>query len=139
MVPVCLFALMIQRAGNVCVKIEMAQKASNRSIRKVNRDRQESQDHPVHRMSLPGELGVIRQVHTFPVRAERSYNRQSCPSAAEVFVYAAANTEMATGLARTEYHSCNFPFSNIAIQIERLYPAIVAKQEEFCCGPRQGN
>lgn len=142
MVPVCLFALMIQRTGNVCVKIErMAQKAKaiDRSIRKVGKDRQESQGYPVRRMSLQGELSSICRAQTFPVRAEQSYQRQSRPSAAKTSTFAETNTEMAAGVARTDHHSCNFPFSNIAIQSERWCMAIVAKQEEFCCGPRQGN
>ncbi|MGZ7090039.1 MAG: hypothetical protein ACXVKH_11260 [Candidatus Angelobacter sp.] len=51
----------------------------------------------------------------------------------------ASYTMVVTGLARTHRRSGNLPSSNIAIQIERSYMAFVAKQEEFCCGPRQGN
>ena len=117
----------------------MTQEASDTSIRKVSWNLQESQDHPVHRMSPPGELSFIRQTHTFPVRAEQSYQRQSRLSAAETSELPATNIDIAAGLTPTDHYTCNFPFSNIAIQIERSYLSVVAKQEEFCCGPRQGN
>ena len=41
--------------------------------------------------------------------------------------------------AITSAGSCNFSSFTIAIQIERSFMAIVAKEAEFCCGPRQGN
>ena len=41
--------------------------------------------------------------------------------------------------AITSAGSCNFPTFTIAIQIERSFLAIVAKEAEFYCGPRQGN
>jgi hypothetical protein len=115
----------------------MTQEASDTSIRKVSWNLQESQDHPVHRMFLPGELSFIRQTHTFPVRAEQSYQRQSRLSAAKTSELPATNIDIAAGLTPTDHYTCNF--SNIAIQIERSYLSVVAKQEEFCCGPRQGN
>jgi hypothetical protein len=127
-------------AGNVCVKVRaMAQKASHRLIRKVRRDRQEGQDYPDQCLYLPVELSSICPAHTSPVHAERSYQRQSRPSAARISAFAVGNTEMVGVLTRTDHHSCNIPFSNIAIQSQRSFMAIVAKQEEFCCGPRQGN
>jgi hypothetical protein len=41
--------------------------------------------------------------------------------------------------AITSAGSCNFSTFTVAIQIERSFPAVVAKEAEFCCGPRQGN
>jgi hypothetical protein len=41
--------------------------------------------------------------------------------------------------ATTSAGSCNFSTFTVAIQIERSFLAIVAKEAEFCCGPRQGN
>jgi hypothetical protein len=90
-------------------------------------------------MSLPGELRSICLARTFPLRAGRNYQPQRRTFTSKTSALAVANTELAAGLARTDHHTCNFPFSNIAIEIGRLCPAIVAKQEEFCCGPRQGN
>jgi hypothetical protein len=54
-------------------------------------------------------------------------------------VNAADNHARDTGPARTHGRFRNFPYSNIATRIKRSHMAIVAKQEEFCCGPRQGN
>ena len=41
--------------------------------------------------------------------------------------------------AITSAGSSNFSTFTVAIQIERSFPAIVAKETVFCCGPRQGN
>ena len=41
--------------------------------------------------------------------------------------------------AITSAGSCNFSTFTVAIQIERSFLAIVAKETQFYCGPRQGN
>jgi hypothetical protein len=46
---------------------------------------------------------------------------------------------MVTGLARVCGQSSNSEPFKMAIQTERSYMVVVAKQEEFCRGPRQGN
>ena len=48
------------------------------------------------------------------------------------------NYAMVTGSARACGRSRNFTPLKMAIQTERAY-MVVAKQEKFCCGPRQGN
>jgi len=48
------------------------------------------------------------------------------------------NYAMVTGSARARGRSRNFTPLKMAIQTERAY-MVVAKQEKFCCGPRQGN
>jgi hypothetical protein len=139
--PVYLSTLIIRRQERVRKKDRaMAQKASHRLIRKVRRDRQEGQDYPVHLLHLAVGSNSISRAHTSPAPAGRSHQQQVSPSAA-TFAFDVASSEMAAGLTRTDFHSCKLPFSfsNIAVESKRWCMAIVAKQEEYCCGPRQGN
>jgi hypothetical protein len=110
----------------------MAQKIRCKLIRKVRRDRQERQD-PVHGPYFPVALRSIFRAHTFPKPADRSYQLQ-VPTSAGTSAVRIASTEMLA-----DFYFSNLSFFKIAIQIERSCMAIVAKQEEFCCGPRQGN
>ena len=111
----------------------MAQEKFRSLIRKARRDPQEDRDCPIHclhRAIAPGfDFWALKST-----QAERSYQLQLTISDSE-------STRMMEGLARTGVHSSRLPFSSstIANQIERPYLSLVAKQEEFCCGPRQGN
>jgi hypothetical protein len=117
----------------------MAQKNNRRLIRNVRRDRQEGRDCPVHRFYPAIASSLISGAHE-STPTERSYQMQVSASEA-TFAFDGASAAMMADLARTGFHSSSLPFSfsNMAIQIKRLFPALVAKQEQFCCGPRQGN
>jgi hypothetical protein len=117
----------------------MAHRDSCTLIRKARRHGQEGRDYPVHRLYFAVASNSISSARMSMVPAEQSYQQQIRRSAA-TFAFDAASTEMA-GPTRTGFHSSHLPssFSNIAVEIMRSRMAIVAKQEEFCCGPRQGN
>jgi hypothetical protein len=116
----------------------MAQKIRCKLIRKAKRDRQEGHGHPVDGPYLPVALNSISRAHAFPESADRGDQLQ-VPNSVGTSAVHSANTEMFTEFASTDFHSSNISFFKIEIQIERSCMAIVAKQKEFCCGPRQGN
>jgi len=126
-------------AGNVCVKDRaMAQKIRCKLIRNVRRVRQEGQGHPVQGFYLPVALSLISRTLAFTEPANRNHQLQ-IPKSAGTSAVPLVSTETSAELASTDFHSSNLSFLRTAIQIERSCMAIVAKQEEFCCGPRQGN
>jgi hypothetical protein len=117
----------------------MAHRDSCTLIRKARRHGQEGRDYPVHRLYFAVASNSISSARMSMVPAEQSYQQQIRRSAA-TFACDGARTGMMAGLARTTHsNSLPFSFSNIAVEIMRSRMAIVAKQEEFCCGPRQGN
>jgi len=116
----------------------MAQRNNRSLIRNARRDPQEGRDCPIHRLYPAIAPVLIFRAHK-STPAEPGYQLQVSASEA-TFACDGARTEMMAGLARTTHSgSLPFSFSNIAVEIMRSRMAIVAKQEEFCCGPRQGN
>jgi hypothetical protein len=92
----------------------------------------------VDRFYLPVALRLISRAQGFIEPANRNHQLQ-VPKSAGTSAVPLVNTETSAELASTDFHSGNLSFLKTAIQIERSCMAIVAKQEEFCCGPRQGN
>jgi len=116
----------------------MAQKIRCRLIRNVRRDRQEGQGYPVHPFYLPVTLSLISRAPAVPKPVDRNHQLQ-IPKSAGTSAVPLVSTETSAELASTDFHFSNLSFLKTAIQTERSCMAIVAKQEEFCCGPRQGN
>jgi hypothetical protein len=116
----------------------MAQKIRCSVIRNVRRNRQEGQGYPAHRTYLPIALSLSSRAQAFTGPVDRNHQLQVTKSAG-ISAVPLVNTETFAELASTNFHSSNLLFFKTAIQIERSCMAIVAKQEEFCCGPRQGN
>jgi len=111
-------------------------------IRKVKRDPQEGQDTPIQGLHLSALLPGPRPVpweSSFTVSVPKNYLQIITTPLSSTFCVVKPADGMLIASARTGLSYSNFPYSNMAIQVERSYPAIVAKQEEFCCGPRQGN
>jgi len=115
----------------------MAQKIRCTLIRDVRREWQEGQHHPAYGAYLPLALSSIPRAHPLRERADRSYQLQVHTSRDTSYVDSVSTETLVD--SSTDFHSSNLSFFHIAIQIKRSCMAIVANQEEFCCGPRQGN
>lgn len=116
----------------------MAQEKVRSVIRNARRDPQEGRDCPIHRpyaAIAPGLTPRAQQATLATPRYQLQLSISESP-----FAFDGAIAEMMADSVGTR-HSSSLPvsFFNIAIQIERSYLSLVAKQEEFCCGPRQGN
>lgn len=135
----CLSALIIRRQGTCVEKNRaMAQRNDRSLIRSAKRERREGRDCPVHGFYPAIAAGLTSRAQK--LSAQQSYQPPVSASAA-ICAFDRASTEMMADFACTGFHSSSLPvsFSNIAIQIKRSYLSVVTKQEEFCCGPRQGN
>src|ERR1051326_7072826 len=116
----------------------MAQEKFRSVIRNGSRDPQEGRDCPLHRPDAATAPGLISRAHQSTSAVPGC---QLQPSISESpFAFGGAIAEMMANPAGTR-HSSNLSvsFFNIANQIEWSFLSLVAKQEEFWCGPRQGN
>jgi len=139
---VCLFVPINFGNSESVFDQEMNQEANFALIRNVKRDRQEGHGTPIQGVYSWALLPCLRSSPwgaPFTVSVPGNDPQASTTLLSSTFCAVKPADGMLITSACTGLSSCNFPSSNITIQIERSYLAIVAKQEEFCCGPRQGN